>query len=165
MLVAFSGLPGVGKTTLARALADRLGAVYLRIDTIEQELLSLDGTALVERGAGYCVAYAIAGDNLDLGRVVVADSVNPIGVTRSAWRSVAERAGTELVDVMVVCSDVRTHRERIAARPPGARGSSWSDVRDRPIEAPPQEAIVVDTAGRTVEECLAELMRALEGAS
>ena len=40
MLVVFGGLPGTGKTTLARQVADRLGATYLRIDTIEQALRS-----------------------------------------------------------------------------------------------------------------------------
>lgn len=34
MLIIFSGLPGSGKSTIARALAKRLGAVYLRIDTM-----------------------------------------------------------------------------------------------------------------------------------
>ena len=38
MLIIFSGLPGSGKSTIARALAKRLGAVYLRIDTIEQAI-------------------------------------------------------------------------------------------------------------------------------
>ena len=39
-LVVFSGLPGTGKTTVAKALAATLGAVYLRIDTIEQAMKS-----------------------------------------------------------------------------------------------------------------------------
>ncbi len=34
MLVVFAGLPGAGKTTIARLLAKRLDAIYLRIDTI-----------------------------------------------------------------------------------------------------------------------------------
>jgi len=36
MLIIFGGLPDSGKTTIAWALAKRLGAVHLRIDTIEQ---------------------------------------------------------------------------------------------------------------------------------
>lgn len=36
MLIVFSGLPGTGKTTIARDLAATTGAVYLRIDTIER---------------------------------------------------------------------------------------------------------------------------------
>ena len=33
MLIILSGLPGVGKTTIARELARRLDAVHVRIDT------------------------------------------------------------------------------------------------------------------------------------
>ncbi len=38
MLIVFSGLPGTGKTTIANDLAATTGAVYLRIDTIEQAI-------------------------------------------------------------------------------------------------------------------------------
>ncbi|MCE5382318.1 AAA family ATPase, partial [Pectobacterium punjabense] len=39
MLIIFGGLPGTGKSTIARLLATRLNAVWLRIDTIEQLLI------------------------------------------------------------------------------------------------------------------------------
>ena len=38
MLIIIGGLPGVGKTTLAKAAAREWEAVYLRVDTIEQAL-------------------------------------------------------------------------------------------------------------------------------
>ena len=38
MLIVLSGLPGAGKTTIARELAHSLAAVRLRIDSREQEL-------------------------------------------------------------------------------------------------------------------------------
>ncbi len=44
MLIVFSGLPGTGKTTIAQAVVRRCGAVYLRIDTIEQALRTALGT-------------------------------------------------------------------------------------------------------------------------
>jgi predicted kinase len=40
MLIVLRGLPGVGKTAIARELARTLGAVHLRIDSIEQALRS-----------------------------------------------------------------------------------------------------------------------------
>jgi cytidylate kinase len=36
MLIIFGGLPGTGKTAIAQQLARELGAVYLRIDSMEQ---------------------------------------------------------------------------------------------------------------------------------
>ena len=85
MLLIFGGLSGTGKSTIARLLAARLGAVWLRIDSIEQALIRAKTVTLHDIGpAGYLVAYAIAADNLRLGNVVIADSVNPIAITRHA---------------------------------------------------------------------------------
>jgi predicted kinase len=52
MLIVFSGLPGVGKTTIAQALARELRATYVRIDTIEDAILADGGGSLVDVGAG-----------------------------------------------------------------------------------------------------------------
>ena len=41
ILFIFSGLPAVGKSTLAMSVVKHFGAVYLRIDTIEQGLKDL----------------------------------------------------------------------------------------------------------------------------
>lgn len=90
MLYIFGGLPGTGKSTLSAALACRCDAVYIRIDTIEQ---AIRGSGLgVDGPAGYMVGYALALENLRLGAAVVADSVNPLHVTRKAWVDVARRA-------------------------------------------------------------------------
>jgi predicted kinase len=43
MLIIFGGLPATGKTTLSRALARELGAVHVRIDTIEQAIAAVTG--------------------------------------------------------------------------------------------------------------------------
>jgi predicted kinase len=165
MLIAFGGVPGTGKTTLARSLAHRLQATYLRIDTIEEVLLAEDGASLVDSGGGYCVAYAVAEDNLKLGRTVVADCVNPIRATREAWRGVAERAGVQFVFVVVTCSDSVQHRRRIEARPAGTRGSDWTEIQSREFEVAEEKAVVIDTSNRAVEQCLAALEAALTGSA
>ncbi|CAM3662087.1 hypothetical protein [Legionella longbeachae] len=35
---------------------------------------------------GYLISYAIAKENLALGLTVIADSVNPIAITRQDWQ-------------------------------------------------------------------------------
>jgi predicted kinase len=99
MLIVFGGLPGTGKTTVARALARHLQAVHVRVDTIEQAIRSCDVLKADVGPAGYLVAYGVVEDNLRLGRTVVADSVNSVRVTRDAWLDVARRAGVRAVEV------------------------------------------------------------------
>lgn len=77
MLIIFAGLPGSGKTTTARALAKQLGAVYVRVDTVEQNIRASDMLKSEVGPAGYMVGYGVAEDNLALGNIVVADCVNP----------------------------------------------------------------------------------------
>src|SRR5262245_14740333 len=109
MLIIFGGLPATGKTTLSRALARALGAVHVRIDTIEQAIATVTGKPVVDE-TGYCVGYAVAEDNLRLGHIVIADSVNPLQITREAWRAVAARSGVAAIEIEVICSDAAEHR-------------------------------------------------------
>ncbi|HLZ66502.1 MAG TPA: AAA family ATPase [Aliidongia sp.] len=166
MLVVFGGLPGTGKTTLASAYAHELQATYLRIDTIEQALRA-SGTLAADVGAaGYQVAYALAEANLRLGRTVVADSVNPLAVTRRAWREIAASAAAAIFEVELVCSDADEHRRRIESRVPdieGLRLPTWQQVVDRAYDPWDQPHLVLDTAGRSPDEALAELRAAIVG--
>ncbi|MCX4096462.1 AAA family ATPase [Nocardia sp. alder85J] len=41
VLIIAGGLPGTGKTTPTQLLSARIGAVHLRIDTIEQAIVRL----------------------------------------------------------------------------------------------------------------------------
>ena len=78
--------------------------------------------------AGYQAAYAVAADNLSIGRTVIADSVNPLAVTRDAWVAVAKRTGTRVVEVEVICSDFDEHRRRAEMRIsdiPGLQLPTW----------------------------------------
>ena len=162
MLIVFSGLPGVGKTTIARTLAQALGAVHLRIDTIEQALRR-NGVAV--ESEGYDVAYAVAEDNLRLGRTVVADCVNPWPLTRMAWHTVAERAGVRVVDVEVVCSDVTEHQRRVESRIAditGLRLPMWRDVVERDYRPWDRPRLVIDSAQLSVDECVRTVTDSLQ---
>jgi predicted kinase len=160
VLIVLSGLPGTGKSSMARRLADTYSAVYLRIDTIEQALLRAGAVAGKIGPAGYSVAYAMAEENLRLGLIVIADSVNPLALTREAWRATAMRAGAQVIEVEVCCSDVAEHRRRIDTRKAdidGHRLPAWQDVLDRTYEPWSSERIVIDTANLEPDVC-AELL-------
>ncbi|MBC8118641.1 MAG: AAA family ATPase, partial [Burkholderiaceae bacterium] len=85
MLVVFAGLPGSGKTTLARRLSKSLQAVYVRIDSIENAIRRANRPAYEVGDLGYRVGYAMARDNLRACLTVVAASVNPVQESRDAW--------------------------------------------------------------------------------
>jgi len=165
MLIILGGLPGTGKTTIARELARRIGAVHLRIDSIEQAILR---SGLANRefdatdDAGYLVAYAVAADNLAAGLTVVADSVNPLPVTRDSWIEVANRSQVRAVEIEVMCSDVDEHRRRVERRSadiPGHRTPTWQEVISRDYRPWDRQHIRIDTAHKSIEE-IVEMIRA-----
>lgn len=166
MLIILSGLPGTGKTTIARELARQLDGVHIRIDSIEQAIRDSGVAAGPMNDAGYRVGYAVAEDNLRVGRIVIADSVNPIPASREAWRAVAKRAGTRALDVELVCSDPARHQERIETRVadiPGHRVPTWQEVVDRDYHPWQGDRLIIDTALLRVEQSV-KLIRLRAGA-
>jgi predicted kinase len=163
-LIVFGGLPGVGKTAIAREVAREVNAVYVRIDSIEQAIRS---SGVLDRpidDAGYRVAHVIAEDNLRVGRTVVADCVNPVQISRDAWIGVANRAQARTVEVEIVCSDPQQHRQRVENRVSDISGlklPSWGEVTSREYEPWQREHIVIDTARHTVGDTVNELLRLL----
>jgi predicted kinase len=168
MLIIFGGLPGVGKTTIARELARRIAAVHVRIDSIEQAIRASGALGGPLNDVGYQVAYAIAADNLRIGRTVIADSVNPLKVTRDAWAEVAERAKVKAIEIEVRCSDLDEHRRRVGSRTPdivGMRLPAWEDVLSREYCPWDRQHLILDTALRTVEENVNTVREVLHRAS
>ncbi|REN20914.1 kinase, partial [Mycobacterium tuberculosis] len=91
----------------------------------------------------------LARSNLSLGQAVVADCVNPLPVTREAWRAVAADASSRIVEVEVVCSDVAEHRRRIEQRSidvPGLVPPTWEAVQRHDYAPWSTQCLVVDTA-------------------
>jgi predicted kinase len=164
MLIVFGGLPGTGKSTIARTLAIDIGAVWLRIDSIEQGIRDSGVVSGSLDDAGYRAAYAIAEDNLRFGLTVIGDSVNPWMLTRNAWRDAGLRGGARVVEVEIICSDINEHRRRVENRSsevPGLILPIWAETIHRDYHHWDREHVVIDTAERTVAECASLILSAL----
>ena len=168
MLIVLGGLPGTGKTTIAKILAARLPATYLRIDEIEHALRSMPE---FERGigpAGYVVANALAASNLAIGRHVVVDCVNPVRASRDGWREVASRACLPLLEVEVICSDAAEHRRRIESRLADIDGlelPTWQSVQAHHYEPWTEPRLIIDTAVLAPDDAVAVIDLQIERTS
>jgi len=151
---------------IASELARQFDAVYLRIDSIEQAIRDSGVVSQSLNDAGYRAGYAVAEDNLRSGRTVIADSVNPLKITRDAWIGVADLAQVSAVEVEVVCSDPEQHKRRVETRASdveGLRPPTWQEVVSREYEPWERPHIVVDTASHSVAENVKRIREMLTG--
>ncbi len=164
MLYIFAGLPGSGKSTIAKRLSQAINALYLRIDTVEQGLRDLCGMDVTSEG--YRLSYRIAKDNLSLGRVVIADSCNPITVTRDEWEKVARESDSAFLHLEIICSDQAEHRSRVESRLPEVASltlPTWKEVITREYHPWDRPRLTIDTAGITEDEAFKRALRMISG--
>jgi predicted kinase len=133
IVVAFSGVPGTGKSTLAEAIASDIGAPVFNFDWLMGALTPFEGVQQaiqsdrnVFRAVGYSLITQCVEKQLRSGQSAVIDCVvrSPIEQT---WRELADRYGVPLHFVECECSDIEVHRSRIVGRVRDIPG--WEELK------------------------------------
>lgn len=163
LLAVFCGLPGTGKSTLARELAIASAGVHLRIDAIEDGLRSSALAVDDAMDAAYHAAWHLASENIALGLPVIGDAVNPVPASRNGWRNVAHKTGATLVEIEVICSDVAMHEARVAMRHREGIGPDWSAVAARHYVPPTGPRVIIDTALLSEDAAFEKIVEATLG--
>src|SRR5690606_1036178 len=172
-LVLVGGLPGTGKSTVARALGDALEATVLRSDEVRKELAGLPADAPAPAGYGQGIYSAAATAEtyrellaraevaLGMGEIVVLDASWSDRAQRDLARAVAHRTHAEVVELRCEV-DPAVAAERIRAR--AERGGDPSDATPEIAAAmaaradPWPEATTISTA----EDVSVTVARALD---
>ncbi len=164
VLVVIGGLPATGKSTIAATLARQVRAPFLRVDRIEQAVVSYSSLTHPIGAAGYAVAYALAAEQLRLGLDVVVECVNPIAITRDSWVSTAGGAGAAIVEVEVICSDPVEHRRRAETRASDVEGlvkPTWDAILGREYDPWTRPHLTIDSARTSAREAADRITEAV----
>ena len=168
LTVLFTGLSGSGKSTLARALAARLedgGRTVTLLDGDEVRRLLSAGLGFSREDIATNItriAFVAAEVNRH-GGVAVCAPIAPFAAVRADARARVSASGAfVLVHVATPLAECeRRDRKGLYAR---ARAGEIRDFVgiDTPYEVPDDADLTIDTTGRTVDECLAEVWALLE---
>lgn len=108
------GLPGVGKTTVAKKIARKTKSILLRTDVIRKEIRLL-GYTEKEKEQVYNEMFLRAQKLLRTGKNVVLDATFAKKKNRLAAKRTAARTGADFQTIEVVCP-VRLVKKRLSKR-------------------------------------------------
>ena len=170
LVVFFTGLSGSGKSTLARALHDVV------LERGERTITSLDGD-VVRRNLSAGLTFSKADRETNIrrigwvaaeisrhGGVAICSPIAPFDETRQQVRQhVADAGGAFFLVHVATTVEECERRDRKGLYAKARRGEipEFTGISS-PYEEPADADVVVDTTGRTIDDCLAEIIEALE---
>lgn len=167
-LVVMMGVPGAGKTHVARLLAGRLGAAHVATDELRHRLFVAATYTDRENEAVFEAAAALLERLLEEGQRVVLDATNLRRRDRAPALAVAERHGVPTVFVRVVAEEAEILARlavRRSARTPGDHSDAdervYERMRAREFE-PPAEGHLEIRNGPRLEDEVARVVEVVE---
>lgn len=153
-LIALTGLPGCGKSSIAEALGHELRIPVFAKDWLEASLRTAglyENETCRERlpWAGYELLFTLASRQFALGQSVILDSAASFENIRERWRGLATQCNVRWYLIECICSDERLHAERLKTRQRGIPG--WQEfgyeevIRvQRHYQAPTDQRLTLD---------------------
>ncbi len=152
-LVVLIGLPGAGKSHVARLLAERLGAVTVSSDALRRRIFVAPAYDRAETRAVFALAHAMTRLLLEDAHTVILDATHLRERDRGPAYDLARDTSAALVLVHVTAPE-HVIRARLADRAAGGSPLDLSEadarvfelMRER-YEAPARPVLVLDSAG------------------
>lgn len=117
MFIQMSGAPGAGKTTIAGAIAGRIGAIIIDHDVTKSALLEAGVPVAIAGRASYEVLGAVAQHLLSQGHNVIFDSPCYYEELLERGQRLAKEAGATYLYVECVVKDLDELDRRLRTRP------------------------------------------------
>lgn len=172
LVLFFTGLSGSGKSTLARALNDVI------LERGERTVTSLDGD-VVRRNLSAGLTFSKADRETNIRRIgwvaaeisrhrglAICSPIAPFDETRQQVRAMVEEAGGVffLIHVATPVEECeRRDRKGLYAKARRGEIPEFTGISS-PYEEPTDADVRVDTTGRSIEDCLDEVLDALDEA-
>jgi predicted kinase len=159
MLYLVCGLPGTGKTSVAKELASLTGGIVLRTDEIRKQIIADPKYTPAEKKKVYEAMFRTTGSMLRAGTDVILDATFYKRKRREEAGKIAGKAGKRLITIEVKC-DEKTVFERLKKRKgdlSDADYAVYSKIK-REWEPISEKHFVIDTAGKNWKKDLKNIL-------
>ncbi|MEW5996590.1 MAG: AAA family ATPase [Candidatus Micrarchaeota archaeon] len=163
MLILIAGLPGTGKSRLARELASHTGAAHISSDMIRKELLKERTYSEEEKAFIYGEMVSRVSKALSEGRSVIADATFYKESLRKKMKEAAENAGTDFFIVECTLPEEKV-KERLSGKRGGGSEAKFAEylIVKKAFEPFTGERITIDTS-LPVEQSIQTILRSISG--
>jgi len=155
LLVVVFGLPGTGKTFLARELAHELGLVHINTDNTRRKILKRPGYTDKEKELVYDKMFEFVLDYLRRGKGVVVDGTFYREEFREKLRKIAREANTKPVFVELTAPEAVVRKRTIERKKRGSESdadfSVYGKIRQEfePLKEP---HLVIDSTAALLKQ-------------
>jgi aminoglycoside phosphotransferase family enzyme/predicted kinase len=156
MLIVICGLPGTGKSTIARAVARRLSAECLNSDVVRKKLFPKPSYSEEEKLAVYRQMAQEAQALLKQGKNAVLDATFSRNEYVRLAKEAAHKAGAECRMVLCTLSDAEV-RKRIEKREKGPSDADFAVYLKVKAQSEPVEGALVLDASKPINEIVRDV--------